>query len=492
MTACPRAWAQLFGLVELTARFSGETVTIPERSVRTVAFVSEARWARAAAVAGVVMLALWIIAVVLAGLDHQLTVGNVTTGAGFTVFAGVGVVVALHQPRNPVGWLLICFTFLFLLGINAQEYAVYCYLLGHRLPFATAAVLVKPVATAAFLMLPLAIFLFPDGRLASPRWRWVLWAYAVLSVVVTADAFAPPIAAVTAHDVHLDSTADVTDTSHLRGWLVHTPVWLTVALWLLMGGVWVSFVVYQLLSWRRSDGERRQQLKWLACGAAVALGIGVGASSVAPGFLSWVFGIALFALPVSIGVGILKYRLYDIDRIISRTLAYAIVTGLLIGVYTGLVLLTTHLLAFSSSASVAASTLVAAALFNPVRRRVQRMVARRFNRARYDADQTVAAFAARLKEAVDLDSVRSDLAAVVQRTLEPAHVSLWIRSAGEDLASADRDPVAALFTVVGEPGPKQGWPGGQDPPFDQGQRGAVLAGQAEPLGEHRPVAAASP
>jgi hypothetical protein len=158
----------------------------------------------------------------------------------------------------------------------------------------------------------------------------------------------------------------------------------------------------------------------------------------------------------------------------------------------GLVELTTHLMTFSSSASVAASTLVAAALFNPLRRRVQRMVARRFNRARYDADQTVAAFAARLKDAVDLDSVRTDLAAVVQRTLEPVHVSVWIRSAGEDLASADRDPVAPLLAVIGEPGPEQGWPGGQDPALDQGERGAVLAGQAEPLGEHSPVAAASP
>jgi hypothetical protein len=347
--------------------------------------VSEARLYRAAALAGVVMLALWIIAVVLAGLDHQLSAGNVTTSA-----------------------------------------------------------------------------------------------------------FAPAIAAVADHDIHIDTSADLVDTGRLRGWLIHPPGWLTIAGALLIDGIWVSFVVHQLLSWRRSDGERRQQLKWLACGAAVTLGIGVGASSVAPAFLSWVLGIGLFALPVSVGVGILKYRLYDIDRIISRTLAYAIVTGLLIGVYTGLVLLTTHLLTISSSASVAASTLVAAALFNPLRRRVQRMVARRFNRARYDADQTVAAFAVRLKDAVDLDSVRTELAAVVQRTLEPAHVSVWIRSAGEDLASADRDPVTPLLAVVGEPGPEKGWPGGQDPPLDQRQRGAVLAGQAEPLGEHSPVAAASP
>ncbi len=442
--------------------------------------MSEAQWSRAAGVLGVVMLAEWIIAVVLSGLDHQLTASSVVTGAGFLVFAGVGIVVAYHQPRNPVGWLLIFFTLFFALGIDAQEYAVFCYLLGHRLPLATTAVLVKPVATPAFLLLPLAIFLFPDGRLASRRWRWVLWAYAVVSVLVIANAFAPAIAAVAAHDVHLDSTADVIDTSRLRGWGVHPPGWLTVAVWVLLAGTWLSLVGHQFLGWRRSAGERRQQLKWLACGAAVALGLGVEASSAAPGILSTILGFALFALPVSIGVGILRYRLYDIDRIISRTLAYAIVTGLLIGVYTGLVLLTTHLLEFSSSASVAASTLAAVALFNPVRRRVQRMVARRFNRARYDADRTVAVFAARLKDAVDLDSVRNDLAGVVQQTLEPAHVSVWI--SGEDLESADREPVAAFLAVVGETGPEQDRAGGQDAPLDQGQGRAVLAGQAKPLG----------
>jgi hypothetical protein len=129
---------------------------------------------------------------------------------------------------------------------------------------------------------------------------------------------------------------------------------------------------------------------------------------------------------VGIGIGILKYRLYDIDRIISRTLAYAIVTGLLVGLYAGLVLLATRVLSFHTPVAVAASTLAAAALFNPLRRRVQRAVDRRFNRARYDADQTIAKFAARLKDAVDLDSVRDDLAAVVDHALEPAHVSVWI------------------------------------------------------------------
>ena len=136
--------------------------------------------------------------------------------------------------------------------------------------------------------------------------------------------------------------------------------------------------------------------------------------------------VAVLALPVSMGVAILKYRLYDIDRIISRTLAYALVTGLLVGVYAGLVLLATQVLRFSSPVAVAASTLAAAALFNPVRRRVQRAVDRRFNRARYDADQTVAAFAGRLKDAVDLDTVQADLLDAVGSALEPAHLSVWL------------------------------------------------------------------
>ena len=140
--------------------------------------------------------------------------------------------------------------------------------------------------------------------------------------------------------------------------------------------------------------------------------------------------VGLAALPAAIGVAILKYRLYDIDRLISRTLAYAIITGLLVGVYAGLVLLATELLHVHTPVAVAASTLAAAALFSPVRRRVQRRVDRRFNRARYDADQTVAAFAARLKDAVDLDTVREDLARVVQAALEPDHVSVWTSRRG--------------------------------------------------------------
>jgi hypothetical protein len=141
--------------------------------------------------------------------------------------------------------------------------------------------------------------------------------------------------------------------------------------------------------------------------------------------LKVVFCLALVGLFIAIAVAVLKYRLYDIDRVISRTLAYAIVTGVLAGVYAGLVLLATQVFGVHTPVAVAAATLAAAALFSPVRSRVQRRVDRRFNRARYDADQTVVAFAARLKDAVDLDTVREDLARVVQTALEPAHVSVW-------------------------------------------------------------------
>ena len=141
--------------------------------------------------------------------------------------------------------------------------------------------------------------------------------------------------------------------------------------------------------------------------------------------MDFISDLGFVALPVCVGIAILKYRLYDIDRIISRTLAYAIVTGVLIGLYAGLVLLATRGLSFRTPVAVAASTLTAAALFNPLRQRVQRIVDRRFNRARYDADQIVAAFAARLKGTVDLGSVRDDLAAVADQALQPVHVFVW-------------------------------------------------------------------
>jgi len=206
------------------------------------------------------------------------------------------------------------------------------------------------------------------------------------------------------------------------------------------------------VSWRRSSGDRRQQLKWLMSGAGAlaasqaiiqpVLNFGPGLPDQVRLLLNVLLGLGAAALPACLGIAILRYRLYDIDRIISRTLAYAIVTGLLIGLYAALVLLATEVLSFRTSVAVAASTLAAAALFNPLRRRVQRMVDRRFNRVRYDADQTVAAFAARLRDAVDLDTVRTDLVAVVNKAVGPSHASVWIAWAGLAPTRQARDALA--------------------------------------------------
>ena len=201
-----------------------------------------------------------------------------------------------------------------------------------------------------------------------------------------------------------------------------------------LAACWLASLAAQAGSYRRSSGERRQQLKWLLTGGVVA---GIGEVLALSGLGAVAGTVLVLAVPASMGVAIFKYRLYEIDRIISRTLAYAIVTGLLVGVYAGLVLLATRILSFHSTVAVAAATLAAAGLFNPLRRRVQLRVDRRFNRARYDADQTVAAFAVRLKDAVDLDSVRVDLAAVVQQTLEPAHLSVWTHRPAEPADAAD-------------------------------------------------------
>ena len=159
-----------------------------------------------------------------------------------------------------------------------------------------------------------------------------------------------------------------------------------------------------------------------------------GSTSLAWGIITAVAAVGLAALPVALGIGILKFRLYDIDRIISRTLAYALVTAVIVGVYTGAVLLATHALPLSGPVSVAAATLIAAVLFNPLRRRIQHVVDRRFNRARYDAEATVAAFASRLRGSVDLASVQHELTAAVQQAVEPVHVSVWLAgpSAGRD------------------------------------------------------------
>ena len=347
------------------------------------------------------------------------------------VFGVVGFVVAWRRPRNPLGWLMLGAVAFLVLSGDASSYAVADYRLRHGgLPLGWVAVLLQPAWAPAIALFGLTVLLFPDGRLPSPRWRWMLWAYLAVAAAWVGGVVIISAGAIIGHNVHVDSGGNLLILDHPTGsaawWGVVDAVFFPV-----LGVFWLASVAGQALSYRRSSGERRLQLKWLVGGSAVAVAggaLGVPLSDSPSTILQIAGGVGIFAvlaLPVSMGVAILKYRLYDIDRIISRTLAYAIVTGLLVGVYAGVVALA-GAASFSSPVEVAAATLAAAALFSPLRRRVQKVVDRRFNRARYDADQTVAAFAARLQDTVDLDSVRDDLASVVHQALEPAHVSLWI------------------------------------------------------------------
>ncbi len=383
----------------------------------------------ALAVAGLLIVLLASAAAPLAVAGHQNPVTTATGLLAVTLpFAAVGLFVAWRRPANPVGWLMLCFGLGFLLSIEAGSYDLADYQFGRGLPLGPASLLLYLLWEPALVLVPVAVLLFPDGRLPSARWRWVLRAYLAVGLALLAILVLKSADALAHHQTRVDGSGQLTVFDQTSGYggtafiLVAYAVLLTV---------WVAAMARQLLAWRRSVGERREQFKWLASGAVAcfaALLVSVLLNSTR-GWWHAVDDVAIIgsaALPVAIGVGILKYRLYDIDRIISRTLAYAIVTGLLVGLYAGLVLLATEVLRFHSTVAVAASTLAAAALFNPLRRRVQQVVDRRFNRARYDADQTVAAFAARLKDAVDLDSVQHDLAGVVHHALEPAHVSVWL------------------------------------------------------------------
>jgi len=339
------------------------------------------------------------------------------------ITAVVGLLVAWHQPGNRIGWLLLASALAYPLGLSAANYSKFYLSLGPGWRAAgQLAFLLEPLWITPVAILPLIILLFPDGRLPSPRWRWLAWAGLASAAVVVLVGDIETAGAIATHRFRVTPGGTLARQPWLPGWVnVVVPVLVLVTL----AALWLAAIGWQVASWRRSAGERRQQLKWLMSGGVV-FGATVVPSLVATSALWEVAALGFAAIPASIGVAILKYRLYDIDRIISRTLAYTLVTGLLVGVYAGLVLLATEVLRFSSPVAVAAATLAAAALFSPLRRRVQRGVDRRFNRARYDADRMVAAFAGRLKDAVDLDAVRADLAGVVQGALEPAQLSVWL------------------------------------------------------------------
>jgi hypothetical protein len=375
--------------------------------------------------------ALLIVAVFpLSALAHQLTLGAVGQLLLMIPFAAVGALVASRQPRNPIGWILLAIAVTASYGADAGFYAVRAYGIDHHsLPLSRLAVFLTQGWVSMLVLLPLPILFFPDGKISRP-WRWTLGAYAVLTAALLGHLVITDFGAFTEHTIRIDSSGELKQ----LGSNGSTPVAFIFVV-LAFFSISVSWVVRQVVLYRRSSGDRRQQLKWLLAGGSFAvfgflLAFAIGSSSNA--FLSAVGKVGflgLIALPISIGIGILRHRLYDIDRLISRTLSYALLTGLLVGVFAGVVLLTTRVLPFSSPVGVAASTLAAAGLFSPLRSRLQRLVDRRFNRARYDAEATVAALGARLRDAVDVDTVLDELAEAAARSLEPAHVTVWVRAA---------------------------------------------------------------
>jgi MFS family permease len=360
-----------------------------------------------------------------------------TVGLGFVVvlvgFLAVSLILVRNRPRNPIGWAMLLAAFFGGLTSVAGSYAVAAYRLHRHLPLPQIAVLVQPSWAPAIVLFAIAIMLFPDGVLPAGRWRWGMGAVLSVGIVWMIGAYAIAVDALATNHVAIDSSGDLKQLANPSGgwawWGVLQNVWFVLIL--IVGVVWL---VSRVPAYRAATGERRQQLKWLIFGGSTAV-VSVFCSVVLSdysgvlGFIGSVAIIGLLGIPLSIGVGMTKYRLYDIDRIVSRTISYALLTGLSIGVFVGVVLLTTRVLPFSSPVGVAASTLAAAALFAPLRTRLQRVVDRRFNRARYDAEALVAAFGTRLRDAVDPETVLSELAAAAGSSLQPAHVSVWVRTA---------------------------------------------------------------
>ena len=375
--------------------------------------------------------------VVIATVALALAIG-LTSGTGLFEAAPYGVVggfLAIRRPGNPIGWLLLAGAWSFALSSFTVP-ATAAELTSGAVPAPVLALAVIQAASGgSMLILLLAItVVFPSGRIPSGRWgrvaRLAIAAVVVLSVVIL---FAPTIS------VNVEGVQSGGAIANPLAVAPAWPAWIVVsqgggpiALVLTAAGIMAMFVRL-----RRARGVERAQLRWLVwsmgfivIGFVVGL---VGDATLDNGLngLVWVPAIIAFSLPpVAIGMAVLRYRLYEIDRLISRTISWAAVS-LILGACFVLVILAAQALIApvtgSSELAVAGSTLLVAALFQPIRRRVQRLVDRRFNRARYDAEATINAFAGRLRDEVDLDQLRAEIVATVTRTVEPSSVSLWLR-----------------------------------------------------------------
>jgi len=345
-------------------------------------------------------------------------------------YAVVGWLIASRRSDNPIGWVFLAIGLSLAVEGFTSLGTIYGFVtVPGSLPLAD---VLSWIAVWAWvpgftLFVTFSLLLFPDGRLPSPRWRPVAW----LSIVMMALLGIPVaivawplrgVALATGSLDELDGAAGVIRQIQFIGFLL-IPV------------VALACVAALVTRFRRSTGQERQQLKWFTYAAIPEIGFITASEFVTiPPAVGLVAAFLIVPLaPIAVGIAILRYRLYDIDRIISRTVSYGAVTGILAVVFVGTILVSQTVLAsfFSgNSVAVAASTLVVAALFQPLRRRVQSVIDRRFNRSRYDAERTVAAFGAHLRDEVHLGTLRRDLVATIDQTLQPTRTGVWLRDRG--------------------------------------------------------------
>jgi hypothetical protein len=344
------------------------------------------------------------------------------------VGATVGAVLASRRPAHPVGWLLLALGLSLGLTAAAAQYLTWGLLVSPgALPFARPVALsYSAIGFTALVLLGFLLLLTPTGSLPSPRWRWPARVMAVTPAVL--------VLVVTLAGGPLDPRYEATGGPFdLRGHGGALLVANQAALAVTTLGV-MAAAASLVGRFRSARGVERLQLRWLAlaaalvglAGAAVLAGLAIGVPG-AETLLSVAVGWCLVVLPVATGAAVLRYRLYDVDRIISRTLAYGLLTLVLGGGYAAVALVLGQLLGRDSSLAVAGATLAVAALFQPARRRVQQAVDRRFNRRRHDAARIIEDFGGRLRDQVDLDTLTAEVLAVATRTMQPTRASLWLR-----------------------------------------------------------------
>jgi hypothetical protein len=355
---------------------------------------------------------------------------NLAMVLAFTAFMVVGAVIVAHRPGNAVGWIFSAIGLLSSAGVLGMEYAEYAYvtrpgsLPGAGLAASIAQWFWFPLLGLSLVFTPL---LFPTGRLLSARWRPVAVVAAVGTAMVTVLVALQPT-------FRLQNEAyTVRNPIGLAGIPDPEEDVLGAVLFGLLLGCMAAAVASVVLRFRRSRGGERQQLKWFTYAAALmAVSFLLTGSLLPAGPVTDVaFGLGFALVPVAAGIAILRYRLYDIDRLINRTLVYGLLTALLGGVYASVVLVLGQLFGGvgrnAPSWAVAGATLAVAALFQPAQRRIQAVVDRRFNRRKYNADRTLEAFSARLREELDLDALSAELLAVVDQVMQPTRTSLWLR-----------------------------------------------------------------